>query len=286
MQIIKENIKLDSTFPLKIENSVIEPCHFESPIFHWHDCIEISYVKKGRGCYVVNGNEYIMEPGDVIIFNSLEPHFWKAFPPENMIQPVLVFSPSLIWSGETNIFDYQYLKVFSEKSTNFSNKLPPKHPVTKEIFNLLIEMSLEYENKQVGYKLMLKAKLLQLITYLIRFFQDDSKSLEDTRIKQSQLERLNSSLEFINANYIKDIRLSQVASIACMSSSYFSTFFSKTLGLPFKEYLIRLRIKHAAGLLNTTNKSITEIALESGFNNLSNYYKAYKKYNVPPLEIK
>lgn len=280
MQIFKENIVLESNFPLKIENSVIVPCHLESPIFHWHDCIEISYIKKGRGCYVVNGIEYIMEHGDVIIFNSLEPHCWEAFPPESMTQSVLVFSPCLIWSGETNIFDYQYLKIFSEKSTNFSNKLPPDHPITKEIFNLLIEMSLEYENKQVGYKLMLKANLLQLITYLIRYFQDDSKSLEDTHIKQGQLERLNSALEFINANYISDIRLSHAASKACMSSSYFSSFFSKTLGLSFKEYLIRLRIKHATKLLNTTHKSITEIALESGFNNLSNYYKAYKKYKL------
>ena len=278
MQIVKEHIKLDSTFPLKIENSTIEPCHLESPIFHWHDCIEISYVKKGIGFYVVNGKEYRMGPGDVIIFNALEPHCWEAFPPESMIQSVLIFSPSLIWSGETNVFDYQYLKVFSEKSTNFSNKLPSGHSKTKEIFNLLIEISREYENKQVGYKLMIKAMLLQLITNLIRFFQDDSKAYEDMHIKKAQLERLNGALEFINANYTKDIRLTLVASKAFMSKSYFSTFFSKTLGLSFKEYLIRLRIKHVVELRNTTNKSITEIAMESGFNNLSNYYKACKKY--------
>ncbi|MBU3113260.1 AraC family transcriptional regulator [Clostridium lacusfryxellense] len=278
MQIIKENIKLDSTFPLKIHTAIIEPDHLESPIFHWHDCIEISYVKKGRGFYVVNGKKYIMEPGDVIIVNSLEPHCWEVFPPENMIQPVLLFSSSLIWSGETNIFDYQYLEPFSKKITNFSNKLPHNNPATKNIFDLLISMSIEYENKQIGYKLMLKAKLLEIITTLIRHFQDNTKAFEDVHIKQGKIERLNSTLEFINSNYINDIRLAQGASIACMSISYFSTFFSNTLGLSFKEYIIRLRINHALELINTTHKSITEIAMESGFNNLSNYYKAYKKY--------
>lgn len=280
MQMIKENIKLDSTFPFKIHTAIIEPGHLESPIFHWHDCIEISYVKKGRGCYVVNGKRYIMGLRDVIIVNSLEPHCWEVFPPENMIQPVLVFSSSLIWSGETNIFDYQYLKPFSKKSTNFSNKLPHNHPATKNIFNLLVEMSLEYENKQLGYKLMLKAKLLEIITNLIRFFQDNTKDFEDVHIKQVKLERLNTTLEFINSNYINDIRLAQGASIACMSIGYFSTFFSNTLGLSFKEYIIRLRINHAIELIGTTHKSITEIAMESGFNNLSNYYKAYRKFYI------
>ena len=277
---MKEDIKLNSTFPLKIEKVVIEPCLTEILKIHWHDCIEISYVNKGRGCYLVGGKKYIMEPGDVIIFNSLEPHSWEALPPDSMIQTVLVFSSSLIWSGETNIFDYQYLKPFAQKNINFSNKLPPDHLTTKKIYNLLVEMSQEYENKQLGYKLMLKAKLLEIITNLVRSFQDETKAFEDVHIKQGQLERLNTTLEFINLNYLKDIRLAHGAAKACMSTSYFSTFFSKTLGLSFKEYLIRLRIKHAIDLINTTHKSITEIAMESGFNNLSNYYKAYNKYHI------
>lgn len=279
MRIIKEHIKLDATFPFKIDHSVIEPFQSETPTYHYHECIEISYVKQGRGCYVVNGKKHMMESGDVILFNSMEPHYWEVFPPENMIQPVIVFSPSLIWSGEINMFDYQYLLIFSENSTNFSNKLPHGHPGTIAIYNLLLEITEEYESRQNGYRLMLKAKLLQLISILVRSFQDESKVIEDLHIKQGQLERLNSTIEFIHANYIRDIRLAEAASEACMSISYFSTFFSKTLGLSFKEYLIRLRVNHAMEMLNTTNKPITEIALESGFNNLSNYYKALKKYS-------
>ncbi|MCA1075347.1 hypothetical protein K9O30_16790 [Clostridium bowmanii] len=41
-----------------------------------------------------------------------------------------------------------------------------------------------------------------------------------------------------------------------------------------------LSINDAVELIGTTHKSITEIAIESGFNNLSNYYKAYKKYYI------
>ncbi|MBC8079670.1 MAG: AraC family transcriptional regulator [Gorillibacterium sp.] len=280
MRIFKEHIKLDVAFPLSIEHPIMEPFHLESPTYHYHDCIEISCVKQGRGCYVVNGKKHMMETGDVILFNSMEPHYWEVFPPENMDQPVLLFSPALLGSGESSRSDYPYLQIFSEKSTNFSNKLPTGHPGTKDIFNLLLDMTLEYENKQIGYRMMLRGKLLQLITTLVRSFQDESKAMEDLHSKQGQLERLSSTLEFINANYIHDLRLADAASEACMSSSYFSTFFSKTLGLSFKEYLIRLRIEHAMELMHTTNKSITEIALESGFNSLSNYYKAYKKYRL------
>lgn len=282
MNITKQDIILNPNFPLEVMDVIIDP-FMEEPSYHWHDCLEISYVKKGRGRYLVDGREYIMEPGDVIIFNNIEPHTWKAFPPEPMVQPVLVFNPSLIWSGEANLFDYQYLRPFLERSTNFSNKLPGNNVATKEIFMLLLQIDEEYKNKPIGYKLMIKAKLLQIITTLIRYFQDDKKTSEDISVKQEQLARLQTVLDFINNNFTQDIRLTDAASIAYMNCNYFSTFFKKTMGLSFKEYIIKLRVTHASKLLKVGNKSTTEVACESGFNSISNFYKAYKKFSDKPL---
>ena len=276
MKITKMDIKLDTDFPLKLMDVVITPGQNEIS-YHWHECLEISYVKSGRGRYLVDGREYTMEPGDIIIFNNIEPHGWEAFPPEPMVQPVLVFEPSLIWAGEVNIFDYQYLKPFTERGTNFSNKLPGNHPATKEIFNLLMQIDEEYKNQKTGYKLMIKAKLLQIITNLIRNFQDSSKSLENISVKQEQLIQLESVLHFIKHNYRRDIRLSEVASIAFMNCNYFSTFFKKIIGISFKEYVIKLRLNHVKKLLES-NKSVLDAIAESGFNSTSNFYRAHDKY--------
>lgn len=276
MKFTKMDIELDKDFPLKLMDAIITPNQKELS-YHWHECLEISYVKSGRGRYVVDGREYTMEPGDVIIFNALEPHGWEAFPPEPMVQPVLVFEPSLIWAGEVNLFDYQYLKPFTERGTNFSNKLPGNHPATKEIFNLLTKIDAEYKNMQTGYKLMIKATLFQIMTNLIRYFQDSNKSLDNIHVKQEHLIRLESVLHFIKDNYKNDIRLNEVADMAFMNSNYFSTFFKKTMGLSFKEYVIKLRLNHVSELL-CSNMSVIEAATESGFNSISNFYKAHAKF--------
>jgi len=272
----KTIIELDSDFPLRLMDATIAPSEGEM-FYHWHDCVEISYVRSGRGRYLVEGREYTMEPGDVIVFNNLEPHGWEAFPPEPMIQPVLVFDPSLIWAGEVNLFDYQYIKPFTQRGTNFSNKLPGKHPGTVKIINLLVQIEEEYKNKETGYKLMIKAKLLNIITILIRYFQDSNKSLDNIHVKQEHLIRLESVLHYIKNNYQNDIRLNEVANIAFMNSNYFSAFFKKTIGLSFKEYIIKLRLNHASELL-CSNMSVIEAATESGFNSISNFYKAHAKY--------
>lgn len=279
MYVKKDQIPLPSSFPLVSSRTVISPKKDEIITYHWHDCLEITYVLKGRGRYLVNGKEYLMEPGDIILFNNVEPHAWEAFAPEEMVQNVLVFSPSLIWAGETNLFDYQYLKSFTERSTNFSNKISREHPAASEISELLGQIDSEYQRKDAAYQLMIKAKLLQLIANLIRFFLDNTKTSEKIALKEEQLARLEHVLDYINESFLEEIRLSDAALKAHMNTNYFSSFFKKTMGLTFKEYIIRLRIKHAMALQEESKKSITEVAMESGFHSMSNFYKAYRKYS-------
>ena len=63
-----------------------------------------------------------------------------------------------------------------------------------------------------------------------------------------------------------------------MSTNYFSTYFRKAANMNFSEYVARLRIKEARRLLRTTYLSVTEIAYECGFQNLSNFYRTYHKF--------
>lgn len=71
--------------------------------------------------------------------------------------------------------------------------------------------------------------------------------------------------------------LDELAEIASMSKSYFSTVFKKLNGISPWDYLISKRISFAAELLKNTDKTILEIALECGFNNTANFNRAFKK---------
>ena len=93
--------------------------------------------------------------------------------------------------------------------------------------------------------------------------------------------------KYIYNNFRKPLTLEEVSSVASLSPTYFSKKFKLITGMGFKEYLNFVRLKHAQTALLTTNSSITDIALEYGFND-SNYFKdLFKKvYGKSPREYR
>ena len=92
---------------------------------------------------------------------------------------------------------------------------------------------------------------------------------------------------YIYNNFRKPLTLEEVSSVASLSPTYFSKKFKLITGMGFKEYLNYVRLKHAQTALLTSDSSITDIALEYGFND-SNYFKdLFKKvYGKSPREYR
>lgn len=82
---------------------------------------------------------------------------------------------------------------------------------------------------------------------------------------------------FINENYMDELRLAQMADIAGMSASAFSRFFKQHTGRNLSDYIIDIRLGYATRKLVDTSRSISEISFECGFNNLSNFNRIFKK---------
>ncbi len=82
---------------------------------------------------------------------------------------------------------------------------------------------------------------------------------------------------YISENYMDDLRLPALADLVGMSSCAFSRFFKFQTGRNISEYIIDLRLGFAARMLVDTAKSISEISIECGFNNLSNFNRIFKK---------
>lgn len=82
---------------------------------------------------------------------------------------------------------------------------------------------------------------------------------------------------YISKNYMDELRLPELASLAGTSSSAFSRFFKLHTGRNISEYIIDLRLGYAARMLVDTAKSISEIGFDCGFNNLSNFNRIFKK---------
>ena len=275
MKIQKDNIILDKQYPFHISDSRLPAGHDMGKIYHWHECLEISYVKSGRGRYFIEDRVYLMEPGDVIILNNIEPHYLQV--DEAIHQPVITFEPSLICPVNGQTLDYEYLKPFFDRGTDFNNKLDLKHPLASEIKLQLAAIEQEYFQKTDGYQLMIKARLLMIMTHLLRCFRDHSKAVTNTPRKRQCLSRMEEVLQYISENYNSDITLEELASKVYVTPQYFSAFFKKVTGKTFVDYLNTLRIKHAIRMLGETEHKITHIASECGFNSTVNFNMTFKK---------
>jgi len=99
--------------------------------------------------------------------------------------------------------------------------------------------------------------------------------------------RLKRVKEHVDQNYSEEISLAKAARIAATERTYFSTFFRKKVGIPFTEWLRRLRVAKAIEILETRNQSICDIAFEVGFGDLRSFERAFKRYtNCTAREFK
>jgi AraC-like DNA-binding protein len=85
----------------------------------------------------------------------------------------------------------------------------------------------------------------------------------------------------------EDLRLEDVATHCGVSAGHLSRTFHHATGLTFREYLTRVRVEHAAGLVLRSQRRITDIAYESGFQSLSQFHRAFRKaHGVPPRKLR
>ena len=127
------------------------------------------------------------------------------------------------------------------------------------------EMEQELNRGEAGSEVMLQAKLMELIVYLARAYSGSET------VEAHALLRVGNVIGALERDYNREWRVEDLLAIAHMSRSTLMRVFRKATGQTPIEYLIRIRMQKAIELLRVTNLSITEIAIQVGFND-SNYF--------------
>lgn len=267
----------EGNFMLELQNFYLKQ-PFNRTQGHKHHYLELSCVKAGSGKYYVDDEIYEVEAGDVFVFNNIEHHDIDISGDAELVNMVIHFEPRFIWNEGGNMFDYRYLAIFFNRSSCFKNRLQKDNEATKEIFNMLLQIEQEFNNKQAGYELMVKVRLLEILVRIIRDFHYVAESDIKTVNIDPQLSTINKLLKYIDEHIEDEIRLQDLSEIAHMNASYLSTLFKKYNGIGPIEYISRKRIHKAVQYLKGSDKSITEIAGLCGFNNATNFNKTFKKF--------
>ncbi len=226
---------------------------------HFHSLYEFYYLKNGTATYLTNDKIYNLAKGDIVVI-----------PPNTLHKTVS--------SGKRErdrilfYLDRSFIKIAPNAEEILPNEPLFCHTENNIRLRSIFEEMLNEANT-TNDSLYLEALICELLVVLSRTAK--SESAENEHIKLPKI--ISDVLAYIASNYSTDLTLKSISEHFYTNSSYLSRLFKQHTGFTFCNYLNNYRIKEANKLLAETNKPITEIALDCGFNSSNNFCKCYKK---------
>lgn len=282
---------------------------FQIPV-HWHDELEIIYVKHGKLHVTISGENYIGNPkeafvvspgslhfmgsptGDVDYYTFLFPVEYISFQTDDIMEKTILsplrhgrfmIKPQINDMAEdicerlieinTNI---SYLKKKTSESTE-GRKSRENHKYNQSDDIAVSNINAENINAQFEIK-------ITLIKFIQKMWQN-GLILENAANGTNTTEK--EMITYIRQNYTREISLQEFGMQFHLSEKYISRYFKEHFHITLSQYINHLRLEHARQLLQESTVPVTEVALQSGYQNVSYFIRCFKKmYGVSPLKYR
>lgn len=255
--------------PLRVQVDAL-PYFYDK--LHFHPEIQITLVLKGKGTYFIGDKIERFEEGQLFVLGGNLPHVFKSdkeyFENDTLsVEAISLFFMSDIFGKGFWEFEetHQLEDVFADSGKGLV--------LDGKKFYGYFEQITAVE----GFgKFVLFFQILQEI-----LVNDDRRVISSMAFTSPQRdienERINSVFDFVMNHFKEEITLKVIAEVANLTPNAFCKFFKVRTRKTFFEFLNEVRIGNACKLLQTEHFSISEIAYESGFNNLSNFNRQFQK---------
>lgn len=245
-------------------------------LFHWHTDIEIIYVNEGTAQFHIDYEYFHSQPGDIILIRPNALHSIHPIQTSSHTMDVLHFNLDLIGITHKNIATLKYLQPLYNGDFEFVRRIQVQSPGYEEIKQSLLNCMANGREQGPFYELRLKSQLNELLYLLFSHNYIVEKKFSTDAYRREEKIRL--VLDHISNHYQEELMIEHLADLCHFSPTHFMNFFKKQLGISCMEYIIQYRLKKAAHLLQHSDLAIIDIASQSGFNNLSNFNRQFKKY--------
>lgn len=265
------------TFPCSI------PLDFSSVPTHWHEEMEIIYIRNGRGIVTVDLTDYPVSEGSIIFIAPGQVHSIEQYENDSMQYINIIFKLDMLQSKQSDICSNVYFQPLSEGILRIPTHYAPGMEHYEEIAHCIDAADQVCRTNPPAYQFVIKGQLYLLFSILFSNCQEKRVVKKD----QKSVEKMKLVIKYIENNYMNKITIEDMAKELHISESHFMKFFKNTMGTTFTEYLNDYRLTMAGRLLLSSGDSILNIAAEVGFDNLSYFNRQFKKhYYVTPREYR
>jgi len=233
---------------------------------HFHKHIEMVAVLKGEVDAVISGKFYRLFENDVLITFPNEVHEYTDIGETDSI--VVIFDSGVLPEYRENLDNFR-----PQSSAIFQNRAIRDEFCRQFADNMSIEDEKIKEGVFKGHILITVGNILRSLTLL--------------PAKNTDLSATHLVLQYCTRNFKRKLTLDELSEKLHFSKYYISRIFSGNLSTNFNTYLNDLRISFADSIIYDKTKSITEIAYESGFENIRSFNRAFKKvHGLSPNEYR
>ncbi|WP_144148077.1 AraC family transcriptional regulator [Paraburkholderia sp. BCC1884] len=239
--------------------------------WHFHPEYEIHLIMATTGKMFVGDHISSFAPGNLVLIGPNLPHNWVSEVPDGDViaqrNLVVQFGQEFVSSCVESFPEWRQVEALladSRRGVSFGAQTSAAlQPLFLELLTarglrrLVLFMSM--------LELLLNAEDREMLASPA--YQVDPTGFASTRI--------NHVLSYIGKNLSCELRESDLAQLAGQSVSAFSRYFRRHTGLPFVQYVNRMRINLACQLLTDDALSVTDICFKAGFNNLSNFNRQF-----------
>jgi AraC-like DNA-binding protein len=250
--------------------------------FHFHPEYELTCILEGKGKRFVGNNMSGFQNNELVFIGSNLPHCWKLTPSKNTKASSIViqFNYRFLGSGffeKPEIANIQKLLKRSERGIEFRGKM--KEAANETMLQLL-------EEKNGFKKLILLLEILNKLSVSKEYILLN-KNGSVSEQSENNRERINKVLAYIVDNFHNEISLNKAAEIIGMTPNAFCKYFKKITRKTFMETVINYRINFATQQLIETDKTIADVCFESGFGDISHFYKMFtSRMEISPLNYR
>lgn len=238
---------------------------------HSHDFMELELIVRGKGTNVCNGIPIPIARGSLYLLTTSD--FHRLISDE----PLTIYNVSF---REKLLSESLLAEIYNGEKNHFRSEIDGEMLATAiKLFEIL-----EQQNNAPEGDTLLRIRI-NLLEAIIGILLLHAKPVEQQVDGSSS--RLLRILIHLHRSFAENPRLSDMAASVGLTPSYVSKKFKEQFGIPYIEYLTRLKINYAKTLLITCDKPITEICYTCGFNSLSNFMSIFKKQvGMPPMQYR
>lgn len=238
------------------------------PLTHSHQYNEIYFLQSGKCNVYIDNETYCLEDGSVLFIPAFKEHTFIYPFTQDIKRTVLYIS--------TEQLNWYFNKDFKDEINNlFINKhLQLSRKSFSNLSNIFEKIQFEKYSLDNMSELLTKAYFFELIIYLIRCQRYTHNINQKTNLSNITIGEI---VNFIENNYSRQLTLPEIAAQFGISESSLTKKIKIFTNMTFKKYLTKTRIEEAKSLLISSEKSITEIAYECGYNNSNFFGDVFKK---------